>query len=525
MKNSRKFLLALVLCVVGVVSQGITLQAAPANITSYVDADTVYVEWDETSGDPVADYDVELSLNGIDWFPSPYPTTSAPEFSFPRPATLVDFPLNVRITTVFVDTSTEGPIADLITIPAIEVDNSTQFTASTPQTVITDAERKAVDLDLWLDGTLGFMNRNGQTVSFSSNGGTIARIVADGNDILGTVTDPSIEIQNEVIQSDHAGGGPVYYDEANDRLLMFYHGEMHDPDPFDFYSFIGMAQSYDGGESFEDLGRIITPNIAIDSPARSQAVEMGGGSYIIHDGYFYVYFKDKLPTNEVVNVGVARAPVADVLAAADLGNVVAWQKYSNGSFSASALGGEPDNILPMMANAAWFDVAYSEALDKYIMVYSNDTATNWTVFITTSDDGVNWSQSEYLFDGAFTEEEAPYISIAAPNLTDGKSIPGNSFNVYRTVSSSTYDTGNRWDDALVQMFNVSFDIPEMQAPSEGTSDNEVVPNSDSAGILAETGQSQALLVATLIVFVVTSVIIVTRMHIRVGTKYSHKSCK
>jgi len=462
--------------------------AQPANISIDSDLDFITITWQETSADPVDYYLLESSQdNGATWDPIPVPPSSNTYLQFPRSFYVnvhpVDF--DIRITTVFQDTSMSAPTTASLAIPIYpgydQVTN--RFALQPAQVIATDAERKAEGLDFWIDGNLGLFERGGQIVSVSVNGSDTARIIADGSNIFGTVTDSNVLIQNQSLSSDHASGGPVYYDEPNDRLLMFYHGEFHDPDPLDFYSYLGLAQSYDGGETFDDLGQIISPGIDITSPSRAGAVEMAGAPYIIHDGYFYVYYKDKLPDNSVVNVGVARAAVADVLADAANDTVGSWTKYDNGSFSEPGIGGTSENIFLGYPNAVWFDTAYSEQLDEYIMVYSHESGQQYSHLITTSADGINWTTPELLYDQPSSYEE-PYVTITSPDFSNQRTIPGDSFYILKTVSATGF-TAFRWDDAWIEQNEILINLSSSQNPPS----QEIPPdsNDESSETLAQTG--------------------------------------
>jgi hypothetical protein len=479
---------------------GKSAHAQPANITLTSDDDNVTISWQETTNNPVDYFSLESSFNnGATWDPVPIPPSNSTQLQFPRSLYVNVFPVDfdIRITTVYLDTTSSAPISQSLSIPPSPgFAPSSRFTYNTPSVLVGDAARKADGLNLWLDGNLGLFERGGQIFSISPNGPDTARITADGQDIYGTVNDANILIQNQAISSDHSSGGPVYYDEPNDRLLMFYHGEIHDPDPSDFYSYIGLAQSYDGGATFEDLGQIIRARIDITDPDRSGAVEMAGAPYIIRDGYFYVYYKDKLEDNSVVNVGVARAAVADVLADADNDTVGTWTKYYNNSFSEPGIGGIPQNVLAGQPNAVWFDVAYSQVLDEYIMVYSHNSGQQYTHLITTSSDGLTWNSPNLLYETASSYEE-PYVTITSPDFSNQRNIAGNSFYLLRTISASAF-TGFRWDNAWVEQNEIQINS---QTPDEGEVEGATDGGGGSGGSLAETGigVAQYVLLAVLMI--------------------------
>jgi hypothetical protein len=275
---------------------------------------------------------------------------------------------------------------------------------------------------------------------------------------------------------------------------MFYHGELHQPDASDFYSYIGLAVSTDGGLTFEDLGQIIRPEMAVDDPDRQGAVDVGPGAYMIKDGNFYVYFKDSRGDGSTVNMAVARAPISEVLAAAELGTTSTWLKYSGGTFSTPGVGGAADNIFefsPSYTN--WMDVVYLEQLDQYVMVTTsiNNSSIGSMHYITTSEDGIEWSVVEEIYDD-YSPDELPYVTLSAPGYLNQKTITGTEFELIRTVSTSAY-TGFRWTDARVERLTISFQAPDPEPetpdPGEGSGDPNTPGNSSGA---SGSGEQEAL---------------------------------
>src|SRR5262249_27644726 len=71
---------------------------------------------------------------------------------------------------------------------------------------------------------------------------------------------------------------------------------------------------------------------------------IGGGAYIVKDGYMYAYYIDRIPATGLAIPAVVRAPLADVMSAARNGTVTTWLKYYNGSFSQPGMGGHASSI-------------------------------------------------------------------------------------------------------------------------------------------------------------------------------------
>lgn len=172
---------------------------------------------------------------------------------------------------------------------------------------------------------------------------------------------------------------------------------------------IGLAWSSDGGNDWTYLGRIISPFGDV------QPLNIEGAPYIVKDGYFYVYFTDSLtgvpepannctqpggPCIQAAGIGVARAKVSDVIAAAQAGNVGTnlWQKYYNGSFSQPGLGGQPSAIAPW--GITHTQAVHSSYTGKY---YLPLTFLSWggidtSVKLYESTDAVTWTPSLVVAD-------------------------------------------------------------------------------------------------------------------------------
>jgi len=454
--------------------------AQPANITLTEDDDYMYFDWDETSGSPVADYQIEL-FNGSDWFVWNDGVSAESSFNLDRSILKNTIGLNfpIRITTIFADTSTSTAVTATPYLGPY-YGQSTQFTVGTPEEVNSEAERSAVGLDYWVDGNIGFFEREGEIYSVSANGPDTALVRKDDSSLLGSVIDANITVQNQEQANDHISGGPVYYDKANDRLYMFYHGEFHPGgDPALFYSYIGMAYSDDGGQTFEDMGQIITPDIAYGDPDRDDATEIGGGALVVKDNRMYVYFKEREDDNTHVKLSVASAELDDVLTAGALGNNTTWNKWDGDGYDAPAIGGTGAEILADYPDSYWMDAAYIQSLNKFVLVYSNGLNDQWTHMISTSDDGVNWSEPERLF--GETTDEIRYISISSSDFTNQRNITGDSFYVYYTRSE--IGGGSRWDDAWGERYLVTFDAPNADSDNDGVLDSqeELAPGGDGNG--------------------------------------------
>lgn len=352
------------------------------------------------------------------------------------------------------------------------------FVAGPPRLIATPADRFAVGLDHWPDGSIGVVRRRGRNLAFASNGGRVVRHTlgsrrrlvdpasVEGRRRLLTPTRVGMMVEDQRVRSDYAAGGPAFYDRSTDQLLVWYHGETHtDGDPERFYSFIGMAASGDGGRSFRDLGRIVRPRRDEHSlDPGHDGVELGPGAFVIVDGWCLVFFSDHTDEGKAVHLGVARCRWVDVLGAAASGVAPVFRKWFEGAFTEPALGGRASEVLPpRVFPVHWLDVLYSEALSRLVLVYSAqwcrdpsdkagaDAPSRWMHFVATSADGIDWSRPEPLYED-WDDEELLFVSLLGDDPAAPRSVRGDRFDLIRTASP----TGghDRWASARVEAVTV-----------------------------------------------------------------------
>lgn len=144
---------------------------------------------------------------------------------------------------------------------------------------------------------------------------------------------------------------------------------------------IGLAWSSNEGESFRFLGHILIPS-GDPEPSNIQ-----GLPYIIIAGYCYVYFHD------ATGLTVARAPISEVIEAANKGEVIPWMKYSGTElgFASPGLGGISERL--KIDGISHSDAACSTYNEKCYLVL---TRKNWLakdtwIRLFETVDGVNWT--------------------------------------------------------------------------------------------------------------------------------------
>lgn len=331
-----------------------------------------------------------------------------------------------------------------LTLHAPQESLAQTFLVGPQETVVSKAQREAVGLRTWPDGSLGVLGRSdGKLVFFAANYGRITKTVGTLDDPLADSIQPGLKLRHPKRVYNYAAGGPTYRDPASGALLLFYHGELWPEGDFTrYYSVIGMAKSADGGTSWTDLGEILRANVPIGK--NSWPVDLGGAPFVIAGGYFYVYFRDWLPNATTNELAVARARVDRVLEAAlNRNTTVPWRKQYRRSWSEPGLGGRSSRLESQNNSCYWGHVAYNEALGRYLMVCSRwVTASDANLEIMSSTDGLSWSARQ-------TIESAPGESLY-PTIVGIGSDPqrtGDEFYVYYVYSIAA--GFERWSDAFL----------------------------------------------------------------------------
>jgi hypothetical protein len=237
----------------------------------------------------------------------------------------------------------------------------------------------------------------------------------------------------------YVGGGPVYQVPAGmtgaGNLLVTYHAEL----PKDaLYAALGLAASSDNGLHWTDLGEIIRLNQAY--ALGLDGFEIGDGPLVLSpDGkYFYLYFPDWMANGTLhttnpdgvsttTNVSVARALASSVLDAAfgsTRPHAVPFEKFYEGSWHLQpGIGGASTDLNPQSQYSGYLDIHYNSALQRYVMIISNDTNFAYAESV----DLLNWTLPLSL--GTFGPIAAYPTAVG---LGDDPHVLGKSFYVYFT---------------------------------------------------------------------------------------------
>jgi hypothetical protein len=317
------------------------------------------------------------------------------------------------------------------------------FSIGAKETIYKASQPKS--LGSWPDGNFGVISNGNGTYDFYAANSSSSQLVT------GTLEDPAqgkkkkVTIYNVPKKTyKYVAGGPVYEDEATGARFMVYHAEIHKKGKYS--SVLGLAASTDpNGQAFWDMGPIIEPNMPHLQAAWS--VDVGGGSFAIHDGYFNVYYRDYMANGASSELAVARAPLADLVNNSLSGIKTPFMKYHNGSWSQPGRGGLASPLEQGNPANWWSSVSYNEYLDQLVLVSSQWQAggTGPDLYLATSSDGVNWSARQPLVLDAGEQMYPTIIGTGAdPQIT------GQSFYVY-------YTDGKRWKNAQLMRRLVSFE--------------------------------------------------------------------
>ncbi len=294
----------------------------------------------------------------------------------------------------------------------------TSVTAGPIENVVTHVQRQAAGLDFWPDETVKAMLLPDSTyLFFAPNGG--------GNGCpgppdrptktLGTLSEPlrfgAIRCLTTVAISDshyYEGVGSIYRDSATGMLLRFYHIEQWYGAPGPVYSKLLVAKSINNGDSWTNLGDIITPNLPFTAMNHPDEVLTGSGHVLIVGEYFYCYFLDYLESNpfDSPRMSVARAKIADVIGAAHQNTVSPWMKYYRGTWTEPGIGGLSTSL---GAQQTFSGISYNTYLRTNIMLLFTENPT--VLWLRTSDDGINWSEKQEVASYPAGTLTAFYLSI------------------------------------------------------------------------------------------------------------------
>jgi hypothetical protein len=303
---------------------------------------------------------------------------------------------------------------------------------------------------------------NNKSGSVVTTFGTLANPLGSGDpQNVSIAPNPDPAVNPNYTSYGYMGGGPVYRVPADmpgaGNLLVVYHAEL----PNDaLYAALGLAESTDNGLDWTDLGEIIRLNQAY--AVGLDGFEIGDGPLVLSPDrkFFYLYFPDWLANGTLhsttsagvsttTSVSVARALVSSVLDAAFVSphpHAVPFQKFYQGDWHLQpALGGASTDLNPKSAYQGYLDIHYSDALQRYVMIISNDT----TFAYSESVNGLTWTLPVPL--GVFGPIAAYPTAVG---LGEDPHVLGSTFYLYFTHLPS-----EGWPGGALRRLTVTCQVP------------------------------------------------------------------
>jgi len=177
---------------------------------------------------------------------------------------------------------------------------------------------------------------------------------------------------------------------------------------------LGLGYSTDRGLNWTYCGEIVRP--------ADERKNVGGGAYIIHGGYLYVFFNDVIPGSTTTRKkgiqSVARARLKEVIEAAARHRVTPWHKYQDGKWDIPGLSGKPGaDLIPHITGGEDLhaDAAFCTALGKYLLTVQTHRAGKLLLF--SSSDGLDWSLEATVdqVDNGAMQPYAAFVDFDGPS--------------------------------------------------------------------------------------------------------------
>ena len=224
-----------------------------------------------------------------------------------------------------------------------------------------------------------------------------------------------------------------FYQYEDGTLIGFVHREdlarNNDEGMNNFW--IGLGISEDGGYHWKYLGDVLGTVMNWKMTDADGQPNMGGVPYIVHDGYFYIYYNEYI-TKTTRYIACARMSVEETLACAKEGTLPEVRKYDGEGwdadpftdYGAPVIPGSTDGYMDSHADAVW-----CEPLGRYLMTVQTHAKGNLWMFL--SEDGVHWDQ-KILIDSVKTGDTMhPYSTfVGLEDSSDDFSTVGAHFYLY-----------------------------------------------------------------------------------------------
>ena len=325
-------------------------------------------------------------------------------------------------------------------LPKISYKDMPWFTTDKMEIVMTPNDLKRIGMHTF-DGSFGVVKHGKQDYWWCSEwNGTLHY------KLYGPLNNPSKKLifrKNEKYfwegldsLNGHAWLTNIYQDTTTGNLIGFVHYEHVYPDNYR----IGLAVSKNGGESFKLLGYILKSED--DEKTNGDIGNMLGTPYLVKNGYIYLYYGDLEGNSHFTKPAVARAPLEQVLRAANDYKLSEWSKYYKGHWSEKGIGGKASQLFDSHLRLHG-DAAYSTYTKECVLSgYSQDLPVDG-VFLSHSTDGINWANS-WLVDNSGSGAICPYITIVNADGSDN-AVVGKEFYLYWSFNADWGQEGSTPD--------------------------------------------------------------------------------
>ena len=258
---------------------------------------------------------------------------------------------------------------------------------------------------------------------------------------------------------------PNIYKISSTELIAFTHNEKYPGSEgrgLPMFT-MGIAYSDDGGQSWEFCGEIIRPG--------HDRLNVGGSPYIIVGNDFYLYYNEgtasTLSTPWPRSLGVAKANIQQVIAAARNHTVTPWLKYANGTFGTNALTGVGSTLVDntYISHDAHADATYSTALGKYLLTVQTEYES--LLLLYSSANGIDWSMEAIVDAAAPGSVMQPYSSFVdlEGGADDGSTVDDDFYVQFERKAQSNYE----YDDLYRKHVTITTNVDNSFSASSGFS--------------------------------------------------------
>jgi hypothetical protein len=218
-----------------------------------------------------------------------------------------------------------------------------------------------------------------------------------------------------------------------------------------FTASIGLLESYDGGETWKDLGPVIRGDDFL--PPGTKITGAGQPSAIIKDGYVYVYFVDWASGAKVSRPDEISLARTKILTDGSLGT---FEYLTSNGFSQFNAALKPVITIPEGSDAGYASlpsVSYNKYLGQYLAVFE----TNIGFYEATSQDGVSWGNKKLFLSFAKPQSERKEgdVWISYPTLLsdNGEKNDGSTTN-----AGNLYYGKGTWPNVAHQLTSKPFEL-------------------------------------------------------------------